>query len=126
MNAPRRKQGVGVDQDGCETVEDLPDCDADGIPDAVDPDDDNDGLTDEEELLFETGLCTPDSDNDGISDGQEALDGSNPLDSGSFVAVLGTTICAEWNGFLHRMVNILELTNSSAEGLTVHQRLSMT
>ena len=54
-----------------------PDCDADGTPDAVDGDDDNDLLTDALELAIGTAPCRPDSDEDGVSDAfeyQSAID----------------------------------------------------
>jgi hypothetical protein len=45
-----------------------PDCDHDGIPDAVDPDDDNDLLTDDQEAWLGSNPCSADSDGDGVSD----------------------------------------------------------
>ncbi len=48
------------------------------LPD--DPDDDNDGLTLQAELVIGTFPDNPDSDGDGILDGLEVLQGSNPLD----------------------------------------------
>ncbi len=68
-----------------------PDLDGDGIPNSTDTDDDNDGVT----------------------DAQEALDGTNADDSGSFVLVLPTTFCSEWNGFLG-MLNINEYANATS------------
>jgi len=76
------------------------DTDGDGIPDQTDPDDDNDGLSDYEEVYWDgepglnaydpignpTGTDTdplnPDTDGDGVSDGVEAEWGYNPLDWG--------------------------------------------
>jgi hypothetical protein len=46
----------------------LGDNDADGIHDQDDPDDDNDGLTDEEELAQGTYATDPDTDDDGVLD----------------------------------------------------------
>ncbi|MBL7662048.1 choice-of-anchor D domain-containing protein [bacterium] len=68
----------------------LLDTDGDGDPDVTDPDDDNDG----------------------VSDLQEGVDGTDPLDAGSFLQVLGTNLCSDWNGFLD-MFNILEHVNLS-------------
>ena len=48
-----------------------PDSDNDGLPDAIDNDDDNDGLLDIDET--ETGRLDPDQDNDGICDGNLAV-----------------------------------------------------
>ena len=44
------------------------DTDGDGLPDSIDPDDDNDGLTDEEEGGLGTNPLDPDTDHDGQSD----------------------------------------------------------
>lgn len=55
------------------------DCDADGVKNATDLDDDNDGLTDVEEGIWKTDPCKRDSDGDGMSDlweTQSALDRS--------------------------------------------------
>lgn len=47
------------------------DCDLDKIPNASDPDDDNDGLTDAQEATYKTDPCKADSDGDGVSDNFE-------------------------------------------------------
>jgi Bacterial TSP3 repeat/IPT/TIG domain len=47
------------------------DCDADGVPDATDTDDDNDGLTDTTEAQLGTDPCKKDTDGDGVEDGYE-------------------------------------------------------
>jgi hypothetical protein len=47
------------------------DCDGDHIPDATDPDDDNDLLPDTVERQIGTQTCNPDSDGDGMTDGWE-------------------------------------------------------
>ncbi|HVE67559.1 MAG TPA: hypothetical protein VNB64_03155 [Solirubrobacteraceae bacterium] len=48
-----------------------PDCDRDGVSNAVETDDDNDLLTDEEETRFKLNACAADSDADGMEDGWE-------------------------------------------------------
>ena len=61
-----------------------PDCDADGIPDATDGDDDNDLLTDALEIAIATAPCNADSDGDGATDGfeyQSAIDLNNTAGS---------------------------------------------
>lgn len=83
-------------------------------------DSDGDGLSDAEEGEYGTDPNRADSDGDGISDGQEVLDGSDPLDGGSALMCLGTTVCAEWNGFLGGMWNVLEHVNMSAFLLEVN------
>ena len=55
------------------------DSDGDGIPDFIDPDDDNDGLTDEDEIIHNTNPTNPDSDGDGMPDGWEVDNDLNPL-----------------------------------------------
>jgi len=57
--------------------------DGDEFPNATDPDDDNDGLTDAEEHRLGTNLLVTDTDEDGYSDFEEVEADSNPLSSGS-------------------------------------------
>lgn len=54
------------------------DTDNDGVIDALDNDDDNDGLSTKLEVLLATSAYAADSDNDGLSDRHEV--GSNPLE----------------------------------------------
>jgi hypothetical protein len=59
---------------------DQSDFDGDLAGDACDLDDDNDGLTDEEETVAGTSPTDPDTDGDGLLDGEEVLFwGSDPL-----------------------------------------------
>ncbi len=58
------------------------DSDGDGILDANDDDDDNDGLTDSEEATLGTDPFDSDTDNDGLSDGDEVnIHNTNPLEA---------------------------------------------
>ena len=58
--------------------EETIDSDGDGLGNNSDPDDDNDGLTDEQEKLVDTDPLNPDTDGDGIGDNEDNM----PLDSG--------------------------------------------
>jgi hypothetical protein len=98
---------------------DPDDIDGDGIPNSTDTDDDGDGLSDTEENTLGTDPLRADTDRDGVNDGQEVTDGTDPLDGSSFLLQLDSTICAEWNGFLGGMPNVLEHVNlgSSRRGV---------
>ena len=54
------------------------DCDSDGIGDTIDEDDDNDGITDQQELINGTDPCVFDTDNDLLGDGDENQVGTDP------------------------------------------------
>lgn len=82
---------------GCGVVEDKRDFDLDGIINCLDSD----------------------RDGDSVSDSQEQLDGTNPDDAGSVKTLVGTKVCTEWNGFLGRLWNILELVNMSSKQLSI-------
>ncbi len=58
---------------GVEVPDGPRDTDKDGLIDATDPDDDNDGLTDEEEYALGTNPIDPDTDHDGLGDADELL-----------------------------------------------------
>ncbi|HKQ49497.1 MAG TPA: thrombospondin type 3 repeat-containing protein [Phycisphaerae bacterium] len=82
--------GVCGDVDNCPTNAntDQADFDGDDLGDACDPDDDNDGLADDDETTEGTNRTDPDSDDDGLMDGTEvdmAMGGGcpDPLDSDS-------------------------------------------
>ncbi|MCB0359056.1 MAG: hypothetical protein KDD44_05460, partial [Bdellovibrionales bacterium] len=78
---------------------------------------------DDEEIELGTDPEKADTDNDGVSDGQELIDSSDPLDPGSVLLTLPSSICTEWNGFLGTesnpgMYNILENLNNSGSTLS--------
>jgi hypothetical protein len=104
-------------------IEEALDTDLDGLPDCLDADDDGDGLSDDDEKAFFTDRLDPDTDDDGVLDGQEISDGSNPRDRGSLISVLPSILCAEWNGFLGGMWNVMEHMNMSSQQLLVDSTL---
>lgn len=63
-------------------------------------------------ITFEA--ANADSDGDGVSDSREVADGTNPFDSGSYLAVLPTSWCSDWNGFLG-MFNVNEYVNLTSK-----------
>ncbi|MBL9118735.1 MAG: hypothetical protein JNL80_02330 [Phycisphaerae bacterium] len=78
--------GTSVDLNGDAIPDECQplDTDGDGIPDILDPDDDNDGLSDTQEATLGTDPLIADTDGDGISDGVEVNTFStDPLDTDS-------------------------------------------
>jgi PKD repeat protein len=73
--------GVADMADNCPLVDnaDQLDTDGDGAGDACDTDDDDDGLTDDEEALYGSDPLNPDTDGDGFTDYEEVAGGSNPV-----------------------------------------------
>ena len=72
-NENGRQQTVAVDTD--------PDCDADGLRNSADADDDNDFLSDVLEVSLKLNTCNSDTDADGMQDGweyQSAIDLNTP------------------------------------------------
>jgi beta-glucanase (GH16 family) len=68
------------------------DTDNDLDPNATDPDDDNDGLTDDEEHALGTNLLKQDTDGDGYSDSEEVAAGTSPLLAASYPGSIGLLI----------------------------------
>ena len=60
------------------------DADGDGIADNLDNDDDNDGVSNADEItLYGSNPNDPDSDGDGLTDGEEVQHGTNPMEEDS-------------------------------------------
>lgn len=74
--------GIPNDVDNCPSTSNSGqfDFDRDQSGDACDTDDDNDGLTDEQESELGTDPFNSDTDGDGASDGDEVSAGTDPLD----------------------------------------------
>lgn len=85
MAIDRDEDTVFDGNDNCSALDNLDQLNFDGDTegDACDADDDNDQLTDEQELLLGTLVLNPDTDGDGFIDGVEVEQGSNPLDAAS-------------------------------------------
>ena len=109
-------------------LEILVDTDMDGIADILDPDDDNDGLTDEEEEAMGTDPLNPDSDGDGINDKEDP----NPNIPTSVdqvkldqqVKVYPTVVSSQIHIEFDRNDYNLSIVNSS--GVVVYQKESLT
>lgn len=86
-------------------------------------DSDTDGLTDEQEQAIGTDPHNPDTDADGVSDGKEVADDTNPLDAASALLLLPSRVCAEWNGYLSGIWNVLEHINMTQRPLDIRAQL---
>jgi len=82
FSADRDRDGVFNGDDAFpEDPAESQDTDGDGIGNSADVDDDNDGLTDDEEVnIHGSDPLDADTDGDGLGDGQEIELGLNPLD----------------------------------------------
>lgn len=81
-------------------------------------DSDGDGLSNSVETGFGTNKSSTDTDGDGVSDGKELTDATDPFSIGSGKPLLPTRLCAEWNGYLYPMWNVLELVNVGSSDLS--------
>ncbi|MCP4873037.1 MAG: hypothetical protein GY898_30455 [Proteobacteria bacterium] len=78
--APELCDGIDSDCDGS-LVDEFDDFDGDDEPDCTDTDDDNDGLSDDDEATAGSDPLNPDSDGDGIGDAIEVGDPTDPTDT---------------------------------------------
>lgn len=84
------------------------DTDQDGLENELDPDNDNDTLSDGAEIVGNafnpvtpTDLNDADSDHDGIGDGEEAAAGTDPTDPGAYLRIVaieraGSNLSVSW------------------------------
>ena len=79
---------------GCVTLLPSLDTDGDGVADEIDPDNDNDDLSDLVEAAGDgfnpntvTDINDPDSDDDGTTDGDESVAMTNPQDGNAFLHI---------------------------------------
>jgi len=85
--------------------------DSSGGSDQVDPDDDNDGISDEDELfLYSTNPYAIDSDGDGYTDQEEVNNGTDPTD---FASVLDT----DGDGYTDKLEALLGSASNNAESI---------
>ena len=92
------------------------DTDGDGIPDHLDEDDDNDGLTDSGEAAIGTDSKNPDSDDDGASDRDEVIAGTNPIGIDSLfrftdITPSSSNVVLRWSSASNRTYSLWETTN---------------
>lgn len=90
------------------------DNDGDGISDALDTDDDNDGLLDSAEALFGTNPLLPDTDSDLVIDGVEVANGSDPRDPKSGPTAFSERLCASWDARFGGTKNVAEVVSSAS------------
>ena len=98
------------------------DSDGDLIPDYLDNDDDNDGISDGAEKLAGTNSKSTDTDGDGVSDYAEWVAGSDPVDGSSFPLISGITVQSgelvfEWPSVAGRMYTLWSATNLVGTGI---------
>jgi hypothetical protein len=95
------------------------DFDGDGIPDHLDEDDDNDGLTDSGEAAIGTDSKNTDSDGDRVRDRDEVIAGTNPLGINSLLRFTGLTlsddqVALQWSSASNRTYSLWWTTNLTA------------
>jgi hypothetical protein len=92
----------GIDNDLNDGIDEgFTNTDSDGMADCVDPDDDNDGLTDEQEAEIGTNPLIPDTDGDTVGDASDIC----PLED-------ATGFDADMNGCLDTLAGITEILNT--------------
>ena len=107
------------------------DTDGDGLADELDPDNDNDGLTDLAEVsggafmpATATDINDADSDDDGVSDGAEAAAMTNPQDANAFFGITlitagGGPVNVEWTARSGKSYNLYGLDDLMLSGSAV-------
>lgn len=70
-------------------------------------------------LLRTPAAAFPDDDGDGVDNEQERIDGTASLNADSYLEPGSTQYCVEWNGFLSDLVQIFELRNAGCSNLAL-------
>jgi len=88
---------LNLTNNSIEVVTTWVDCDSDGLPDSSDPDDDNDGIPDVWELLFNMAVCDAsdaalDLDGDGCTALQEYLADTDPTAAASVLRIVNNEV----------------------------------
>jgi hypothetical protein len=104
------------------------DTDRDGLPDELDPDNDNDALLDAEEIAgtafnpaTATAVNATDSDGDGFPDGQEAAAGTDPWNPESLLAIVRIAnanpgVAVSWLARSNRVYSVKSESNLARPG----------
>lgn len=105
-----RIYGQALDQSELDRLTQA-DTDGDGIPDHLDADDDNDGLTDTSEAAIGTNSKNPDTDGDGANDHDEVLAGTLATSGNSrlkfeSVSRPGTQVTLRWSSSSNRTYSL--------------------
>jgi hypothetical protein len=74
-------------------------------------------------ILPGAGYSFPDDDGDGVDNEQERIDGTDPDNPDSYIHKGGPEYCLEWNGFLSSLTQILELRNAGCSTLALEIKL---
>lgn len=104
----------GIDNDLNDGIDEgFTNTDSDDMADCVDPDDDNDGLTDEEEAVIGTDPLNPDTDGDTVGDASDVC----PLENAS-------GFDADGNGCLDSVTRLPDVLDTLVDNGVVDERIA--
>ncbi len=115
--------GQALDQAELDRISQV-DADGDQTLDYLDSDDDNDGLSDDEEAAIGTDSKNPDTDGDGANDRAEVLAGTDPLAEDSLfcfdgITCTGSNVVLRWTSALNRTYSLWVTSNLTTDVWTV-------